>query len=242
MTTFENTQQPGSDPVGTTLAELKAAGHEFCVNSRWEPMVRVHSDCHQMYWPANSERIRDLVVVAFYEWNHRPISHTEFTQFMAELREECRAGGRRVSEDESARAEENAIVQGVLHVLNCDACYVGRTADLLLVLHTLQAERRITDVDRLPVLVNVFSKKLKRLIPVLRGLQIHAEIIHREDGSHCVLRRLEGFEDESPTASLPAGPTDGPDDNEQMGASVVNTYAGTDLGLADATDGNLRFD
>lgn len=234
-------QQP-EDPLTEVIARLRRDGADFFLNSTLEPTISIREDYFQQVWPANSERVRDLVLVTYYDLTRQPIDGVEMKQLMAMLREECRVGGRRATEIEAMKAEEQAIVQGILCLLNGRESYVGRTATLLQLLQDLQAHRKITDADRLTPLVNVFSRRLKRLIPTLRGFHVAGELTHREDGSHCSLRRLDGFEREPEAAPRIAPSNDDTDAAALLVSSVGSRDVGRDLGPSDAADGNFRFE
>lgn len=78
-------------------------------------------DENGLFWRHNKE-------LTYYDVSGRVMSRVELMQLMAALREECRIGGRRATEFESIKAEEQAIVQGILCLLNGTESYGLRPA------------------------------------------------------------------------------------------------------------------
>jgi hypothetical protein len=116
---------------------------------------------------------------------------------LAQIREECRRGGRRLTEVESKETDDDVIVQGIMALMNEQAKFSGRTVSLLKQLRAIQSNGNISFAEEIPIFTNIFSRKLNRLIPVLRGYGIDVEMEHKEDGSHCSLTRLDSFKKES---------------------------------------------
>src|SRR5688572_20715991 len=92
-----NDPQP-EDPLSKVVVRLREEGVDFFLNTTLEPIVSSREDYFQQFWPSNSERVKDLVLVTYYEVNGRLMSRAELMQLMAMLREECRIGGRRATD------------------------------------------------------------------------------------------------------------------------------------------------
>jgi hypothetical protein len=105
--------------VTATIEQLKKDGLEFYLNSRLEPTVRIPNDAFQKEWPVDSQRVQDLLVAVHYDISEGGILRSLERDFLlAQLREECRNGGRRFSEFEGAepvfnRAKALALLSGL---------------------------------------------------------------------------------------------------------------------------------
>jgi hypothetical protein len=106
------------------------------------------------------------------------------------------------------------------------------TATLLTKLNEPNVIRHVKGVEELPALVNIFSRRLNRLTPALRGLGIEVSIWHKEDGSYCSLKRLGHFVKEADALTRQASGD----------PSVTTTKKGKDFKPADGSDGSERFD
>lgn len=211
------------------VTEMRSQGHEFFLNSENEPTVRVPTDAFQQDWPADSQRITDLMVLIHHELMERVPNRQELSLALAILREECRNGGRRLSQDEVAQRDSEPIVQALHEFTSSNGEYRGRTAVLLTMLRELHRNRCEHLGPDITPFVHVFSRKLGRLITTLRGYGIDVSIDHQEDGSYCTTRKLNNFKMEVTDASASI-------------ASASNDLAGKDLPPPDDTDGNIRIE
>ena len=88
--------------------QLQEDNVEFFLNTQLEPTVRIPTDGFQTEWPVDSLRFQDLLVSMFYEISNGGILKTSDRDFlMAQIREECRKGGRQLTEPEVAETEED---------------------------------------------------------------------------------------------------------------------------------------
>ena len=211
------------------VIEMRSQGHEFFLNSANEPTVRVPTDAFQQDWPADSERITDLMQLLYHELVDRLPSRQELTLSLAMLREECRNGGRRLSQAEVAERDGEPIIQAIHEFTNLNGEYHGRTAALLVMLRELHSNRCYHMGPGISPFIHVFSRKLRRLIPTLRGYGIGVSLVHHEDGSYCTTKKLDNFEMEVP-------------DGSTFVSSAVNGMSGKDLPPPDDTDGKLRIE
>ena len=203
--------------LNDVIARLKTDGCEFFVNSQLQTMLLIPDDAFQKEWPVDSQRVHDLLTKVHYEL------HVEFQQaaeketpredkkpeplpllrsaerefLLSMMREDCREGGRRHTEVEAETTERDPIVRAVLYHLNQEVQFVGSTSKLLVTLRKHQDDLKVLQAEKLPVFVNIFSRQLKRLIPVLRGYGVEVTIEHKEEGSHTTLKRTVTFRKES---------------------------------------------
>jgi len=215
------------------VTQMRDDQYEFFLNSNNEPTIMVPDDGFQQDWSADSQRIKDLIQSIYYELTGKVIKSSDRDFLMAQLREECRKGGRRLSQAEEAETDKDVIVQTMLSLFNNHEFFKGRTYDLLEKLRSIQDSGKIGYADELPVFINVFSRRFRRLIPTLKGYGLDASIEHKEDGSHCHIKRLDSFEPETTDGSV----------NESSGqSSGVSNLSGKELSTADGSDGSTRTD
>lgn len=170
---------------------------EFFLNSKLEPMLRIHEDRHRQEWHVESRRVLDLLTVIFYEVTLGDLlKKREKELFLAQIREKCRQGEMRFTQSEAEEAEENPIVLAVLQFMNGREQFEGRTVELLEMLRETPCANNKSKRDEISEFTNIFGKRLKRLIPVLAGYGVEVSLEHRESGSHCTLIRSESFEAE----------------------------------------------
>ena len=214
--------------------QLLADGVEFFVNSVLEPTVHIPTDGYQKDWPVDSQRVHDLLNMTFYELNDGHfLKSTSREMMLSIMREECRDGVRRLSENESARSENNPIVQGILYLMNKKPTLDVLTSVLGQDLRDLQDGDKISPRPPIPVFTNIFSRQLNRLVPVFKGMGIDVTVRHEVDGSHCKLERLPAFQKEPSDDSAPSS-------SDQ--SSDPNSITGTNLGIPDGADGGIRTD
>ena len=223
--------------IYTQLEEDKV---EFFLNTQLEPTVRIPTDGFQTEWPVDSLRFQDLLVSMFYEISQGGILKSSDRDFlMAQIREECRKGGRELTEPEAAKTDEDVIVQTVVALMNREPKFSDQTGVLSKKLQAIQTASSLSHSEGIPTFTNIFSRKLNRLIPVLRGYGVEVVMEHKESGSHCILTRMESFQKEPlPEEIVPDGST-----NESSAEPSGATHrTGTGLPLADDADGGFRAD
>ena len=99
--------------IFTQLQEDKV---EFFLNTHLEPTVLIPNDGFQTEWPVDSQRFQDLLVSLFYEISNGEILKTNERDFLtAQIREECRKGGRRLTEPETTATDEDVPELCCLH-------------------------------------------------------------------------------------------------------------------------------
>lgn len=213
---------------------------EFFLNTQLEPTVLIPNDGFQTEWPVDSQRFRDLLTSMHYEISQGEILKTVDREFLtAQIREECRKGGRRLTEPEAAETEQDVIVQAILSLMNRESRFSVQTAQLVKTLKKIQRDGGLSSTEEIPIFTNIFSRKLSRLIPVLRGYGIEVTLEHKESGSHCLLTRTESFQKEPMPEEV------FPDDftKQSSDASSGGTPGrGKDLPLSDGADGEYRAD
>jgi hypothetical protein len=220
--------------------QLKEDGVEFFVNSQLEPTVRIPTDGFQTEWPADSLRFQDHLVSVYYEISNGEILKASERDFlMAQIREECRKGGRRLTEPEATETENDVIVQATLALMNRVSEFSTPTVQLLDYLQKIQKEGCLATSEGIPIFTNIFSRKLSRLIPVLRGYGVEVVMEHKESGSHCTLKRMPSFQIEP---KLQEAIADGSRNTSSGKSSAATTGTGTDLPSPDDTDGEFRGD
>lgn len=234
---------PRDAQLTDVIKQLVVDGVEFFLDSHLEPTLHVPDDAFQQDWPVDSQRTQDLLTTVYYEISKGGMLKASERDFLlSQIREECRRGGRRFAESEAPGTDRDVVIQGVLCLMNERSSFDDRTAVLLRELRRIQREQRISMVEEIPVFTNIFSRRLGRLIPTLRGYGILASFRHQEDGSYCQLQRLPTFQSE-PEARLtqPKAPDDSHEDASVL-SSGENPKQGTALAMADDTDGEVRFD
>lgn len=228
---------PDLDPLSfepTHLPHLmQEEGCELFLNTQLEPTIRIPEDGFQTEWPVDSQRIRDFLNSLFFEHSEgEKLNKSDRDFVMSLLREECRKGGRRMSESEVEKSENDPIIQACLFFFNHNERFEGRLSDFLHALQLIQKKGHISSQKELSPFRNIFSRQLKRLTPTLVGFGIQVEISHKESGSHCSIKRLDNF------VSEPSPRTD----DDSNSSSAISSLFPNGLHAADGTDGAIRID
>lgn len=224
------------------IQQLKDDGVRFGVNTLNTPTLCIPEDPFQTEWPADSQRVADLVYTIYYEQNGEVLTVAEREFLLSLIRQECREGGRWFGETEAEQTERDVIVQAILCYMNTHAKFDDLTAGLVGELRVLQRSGKISQHEDIPAFTNMFTRRLRRLVPVLKGYGVVVEIYHKEDGSHTRLTRLDDFQVEPDSATTLINPPD--DRNRQASghSSGVNATMGREFRKADGDDGETRFD
>ncbi len=212
---------------------------EFFLSTQLEPMVLIPGDGFQQEWQVDSQRFQDYLITINYEVSEGEILkaiHRDF--FMSQIREECRKGGRRLTVPDTVDTDEDVIVQAAIELMNQQGEFSAPTAVLVKKLREIQTKGQISR-DEIPIFTNTFSRKMNRLIPVLRGYGIDVVIDHKESGSHCTLRRTELFQTEKSLEDIHA---DGFMFKSSGSSSVATPIRGRDLPQPDDADGEFQTD
>lgn len=231
--------------------QLKEDKTQFFMNSRLEPTILIPSDGFRQEWPVSSQRVEDLLTTMHYEETGGQLKQAERDLLLALIREECRKGGRRLTEDEAESTEQDVIVQGIVALVNAAALakkageadinpvFNGRTANLQELLTELQKKGQISAHEEIPIFTNIFARKLNRLIPVLRGYGIEVAMEHKEDGSYVSVDKLETFQPEMPGEDAKADASGKQSSGE---SSVGRSSSGSDYEQADDADAEKRYE
>ncbi|WP_237228803.1 hypothetical protein [Rubinisphaera sp. JC750] len=210
------------------VTQMKDDGCEFFVDSSNQPTVMIKDDGFQQDWPANHERVQDYIITLYYDLSEgESLRPADLQLLMALLREECRNGERRLSQAEEAETDGDVLVQAVLLYLSAKEEFDGKTVKLLNELKLIEVQK-LSYASEIPAFVNVFSRRLRRRIPMLRGFGVSVTLEHKEQGSFCRLTRLENFQ-----------PEDDPDGSAAL-SSGVSSGQGTSMASPDDTDGHVR--
>ena len=228
------TEETKESPLTEVFSQMREDGCEFFLSLKLKPTVEIPDDGFQQEWPADSQRIQDLVISMFYGMTGDRITTSERDFLMALLREECRKGGRRCIEAESQETDKDVIVQAVLYHMNKNGSFTGRTVDLVKALREAQKSGQISEAESIPVFTNIFSRRLRRLVPVLKGYGVVVTMEHKEEGSHCTLKRLDSFQREPLADDIQA--------TASALSSDVTVRKGKDLPPTDDSDGENRVD
>lgn len=213
---------------------------EFFLNTDLEPTVFIPTDGYQKEWPVNSERFQDHVVSVFYEISEGEMLRPSERDFlMVQIRLECHKGGRQLTASEAEKTDKDVIVQAILALMNQSSEFSGQTAVLVNRLLKIQTECKISSAGEIPIFTNIFSRKLNRLIPVLRGYGIEVVMEHKDSGSHCTLKRLESFQKEP---SVEDAVYDGSTSQSSAQPSGVKPCTGSQIQTSDGTDGEMRYE
>lgn len=213
---------------------------EFFLNTQLDPTVLIPNDGFQTEWLVNSQRFQDLLVSVFYEISKGEMLKPYEREFlMAQIREECRKGGRRLTEPEASTIDEDVIVQAILALMNREPQFSNQMVILVQTLQKLQKELGLSPSEGIPIFTNIFSRKLSRLIPALRGYGVEVVMEHKESGSHVSLKRLDSFQKEP---QLEEALADGSNIESSVQSSGATSKLGTDLPRTDDADGDFRSD
>lgn len=225
--------QPKTVPLQDVIAEVVRVGVQFFVNTKNEPVVFLPDNPFQQYWQAGHDRVESYLAAVYHDLsNGGYLKPAEQAAVICLLKDACYKGGRRFTELESPEAEKEPIIQALLYFINGVESFDGMTATLLSKLNEREIMRNVRGIEDFPILTNIFSRRLNRLTPVLRGLGIEVSIWHEEDGSHCKLKRLPNFAKEADALTRHAS----------ANPSVASPKEGKDFKPTDGSDGNERFD
>ena len=226
--------------ITDVFTQLRDDGIESFMDSELTPTVKIPDDGFQKEWPVDSERVQDLLVSIWYELSGGAIlKSTELGFLLSLLREECRKGGRRLTETETTAIDKDPIVQAILALMNLQAEYSSPTVVLLHRLQQLQKEGATGWFEGIPAFTNIFVRRLNRLITALRGYGVEVAVEHRETGSHCSIKRLASFQKEPKYEEALA---DGSTNHPSGQPSGVSLKPGRDLPSTDDSDGEFRGD
>lgn len=220
--------------------QLQEDNIEFFLNTDLEPTVLIPTDGYQKEWPVNSERFQDQLVSVFYEISGGEILRASERDFVTtQIRLECHKGGRQLTASEAEKTDQDVIVQAILALMNELKEFSGQTAVLVSRLRKIQAEEKISSAGEIPIFTNIFSRKLNRLIPVLRGYGIEVVMEHKDSGSHCTLKRLDSFQNEP---SIDDAVYEGSTSQSSAQPSGVKPCTGRQIQTSDGTDGEMRYE
>jgi len=219
--------------------QLQEDNVQFFLNTELEPTVRIPTDGFRTEWPVDSQRFQDLLVSMFYEISEEILKSTDRDFLTAQIREECRKGGRELTEPEAAKTDEDVIVQTVVTLMNRVETFSGLTGLLSKELKKIQDANFLSSSEGIPAFTNIFSRKLNRRIPVLRGYGVDVVVEHKESGSHCTLKRMDSFQNEPlPEEIVPDGSTN----QSSAKSSGATPKTGAGLPPTDDADGEYRAD
>jgi len=220
-------------PLQDVIAEVVRVGVQFFVNTKNEPVVFLPDTPFQQYWPGDHDRVESYLAAVYYDLSGGGyIKPAELVAVIALLKDACYKGGRRLTELESPEVEREPIIQALLCFMNGVESFDGMTATLLGKLNEPDVRRKIRGIEDFPILTNIFSRRLNRLTPAIRGFGIEVSIWHEEDGSHCKLKRLPNFVKEADALTRQASGS----------PSGATRKQGRDFTTADDADGTERFD
>jgi hypothetical protein len=258
-TANETTITPVEPSWNLIFKQLQEDQVKFYLSTQLEPMASIPSDGFRTEWPVDGQRFQDLLISMFYEITGEILKSIERDFMMAQFREECRKGARHLTEQEAAETDQDIIVQAVLFLINSSIksrasgdtagsvdtpvqpAFDDRTVVLLQKLRSFQRDGSIPCYQEIPLFTNIFSRKLTRLVPVLRGYGVQVDLSHAEDGSRCKLTRLAAFKFE-PNAVLMLPGADGKRVESSGQSSVVKPFTGSQIQHTDGTDGETRFE
>jgi len=224
------------------IDRMRQDGWEFYLNSQLQPTVSIPGDAFQKEWPVDSQRVQDSIVSLYYEASNGDIIRSAERDFlMSQMREDCRKGGQKYAEFEGKDTEQDVIIQGVAYLMNQHKTYEAMTAEIVKELRSVQTAGGISSHEPIPVFTNIFSRRLARLIPVLKGYGIGVTLDHREAGSYCTLSRLESFKPE-PNPGQPQVASDDSGKTPSGESSGITVKQGSGYGPADGSDGEMRVD
>lgn len=254
---------PPATPVepswNLVFKQLQEDQVKFYLSTQLEPMASIPSDGFRTEWPVDGQRFQDLLISMFYERTGEILKSIERDFMMAQFREECRKGARQLTEEEATETDQDIIVQAVLFLINSSIkprasgdtagsvdmpvqpAFDDRTVVLLQKLRSFQRDGSIPCYQEIPIFTNIFSRKLTRLVPVLRGYGVQVDLSHAEDGSRCKLTRLDTFKFE-PNAGQVQPSADGKKTESSGQSSDVKAITGSKIQHTDGTDGETRFE
>lgn len=150
--------KPSDAPWTGIYTQLQEDKIEFFLNTHLEPTVFIPNDGFQTERPVDSLRFQDLLVSVFYEISKGEILKSNERDFlMAQIREECRKGGRRLTEPETAETDGDVIVQAILALMNRAPEFSNQTVILVKSLRKIQEEGCLSSSEQIPIFTNIFS-------------------------------------------------------------------------------------
>lgn len=225
---------------------------EFFLNSEGEPTIRIPDDNGQSEWRADDPRVRDYLTKEFLDinqehadkWGQKDpqamLKSNEIDFILALIREECRSGGIKYSPVEEERIEADAIFQGCVMLVNELQDLDIRSCHLAAGIKNLRDQGHISG-NNLPVLTNLFTRRLRRLAPALAAAGIEVVIEHKEDGSHTKLKTLPNFVQDANAIPVIRN-ADGSLTITPIESSGKKSKQDKDLEGADDADGEKRTD
>jgi hypothetical protein len=102
----ENTEKKGErKKVKRTklIEQLRQDGVQFGVNILNVPTVLIPDDQFQTNWPADSQRVANLLYTVYYDLNDEILPAVERDFILTQIREECRAGAGGSGKPKSSR-------------------------------------------------------------------------------------------------------------------------------------------
>lgn len=233
-------------PLMAVIEDLKSKC-EFFQNSDGVPMLRIREDNFQKEWQVDDPRVRDFLINSYFALNSEANKELqcvlkpgeiEFLQVL--IREECRSSGVRYSSAQDSKADSDPIVQGCVFIMNEIDGYDNKSSVLAASIRSLQ-QSRLIDKSPLPVLTNLFTRRLNRLVPTLRAIGLEVAIRHDEDGSYTHIKRLEHFSLEANQERIKKNP-DGTLTITPIESSDVNASQNETSVLPDDADDVRRKD
>lgn len=224
------------------VSRLRSEGVEFALNSELIPIARIKDDGFRTEWEIDSQRFMDyLVATCMFDPDTKVWNAYDMRVLTSLLREDCRRGGRSVTEVEVTRIESDPIVQAILSLMDEQPEFEDLTSELLSSLKSIEGRYGFFSSKTITGFVSAFGCQLRRLIPVLAGYGVAISFEHRESGSWVKVRRLPTF---APLGVVrhEADAADGVIDASSEEPSVVTSVLGRGLVPTDGTDGKTRFD
>ena len=139
-------------------AQLQEDNIEFFLCTQLEPTVLIPGDGFQTEWPVDSQRFQDLLISIYFEISGGKLLPSVEREFLlAQIREECRRGARRLTEVEAKETDKDAIVQAIESLMNKQDEFSDHTIVLVKVLREIQS-RAGGSSEAIPIFTNIFVK------------------------------------------------------------------------------------
>jgi hypothetical protein len=227
--------------IGQLVKFLSENGYEFAMNADSKPIAVNLQD--EYFHLVDSQEFEDLLNLSWYDFfTGQFLQPNDLKLLMSLIREDCRKGGKYLTEVEIEENQEHPIVQLVLEFM-CDAVsFDGTTARLRHELQSYAKRLNIYGDETISPFTTIFSRQLRRLIPVLAECGIDVVMKRTEKGSHTILRRNAKFQLEASYPPTAIGPTAKTDDRIVYQSSVATIDDTPSSGMNDDSDGKSSSD
>lgn len=187
----------------------KANLEPFCDELR-TPSVVIPDDPIERVWTIQSDRVKSWIAEKFFANTDRMIADRDINQVLRVLEGRAWKTPRRVPKDEATWdvIERNPVALSLIIYANQYGDFDGLTRQLYKsVSHPIIQNKLMALANKFPVNTQVFSRRLKDVIPLLKTIGLEIALRHEEIGSHCTMKMVRPTFTQEPDA-IPVIPSD----------------------------------